>query len=70
MTDDGIFVERCCSRCDRIAWDSLVGNYNMNCTKKGRQGAILHCDIIGRRMETDSEGKVRMFDKDGIEVTT
>jgi hypothetical protein len=70
LVQDEIFVEKCCSRCDRISWDSMVGNYNEVCTKKGRLGAILRCDIVGRRMETDGEGNVRSFDKDGNEITT
>lgn len=70
MVDDGIFVEKCCSRCDRISWDSMVGFYDEVCTKKGRLGAILRCDILGRRMETDNEGYVTTFDKDGNDITT
>ena len=70
LVQDDIFVEKCCSRCDRISWDSMVGNYNEVCLKKGRLGAILRCDLLGRRMETDSKGNVRSFDKDGNETTT
>ena len=70
MTEDGIFVEKCCSRCDRMTWDSMVGFYNETCTRRGRFGAIVRCDILGRRMETDNDGNVRSFDKDGNDITT
>lgn len=70
MVNDEIFVEKCCSRCDRISWDSMVGFYNENCTKRGRLGVILQCNILGRRMETDNNGDVRMFDKDGNDITS
>jgi hypothetical protein len=68
--DDEIFVERCCSRCDRISSDSMVGHYMKVCPKKGRWGKILRCDTNGRRMETDNEGYCRIFAADGEEVTT
>lgn len=70
MSEGEVFVEMCCSRCDRISWDSMVGSYGMNCTKKGIRGAILPCDSLGRRMETDGEGYLKMFDKDGNDITS
>jgi hypothetical protein len=69
MTDE-VFVEKCCSRCDRISWDSMVGKYTDPCGKKGISGALLRCDTDGRRMETDNTGHVEQFDKDGNNITT
>ncbi len=48
----------------------MVGFYNEICLKKGRLGAILRCNSLGRKMATDSTGHVRSFDKDGNETTT
>lgn len=70
MPNDEIFIEMCCSRCDRISWDSYTDYYGENCPVPGERGEIQRCDTLGRRMETDSEGNVRMFDKNGVEITT
>ena len=62
--DDEIFIEKCCSKCDCISWDSQTGFYKDPCKHGGS------CDNEGRRIETDNKGKIRMFDSTGNDITS
>jgi hypothetical protein len=55
------FIEKCCSRCERLTWDSTTGVYNeLDCPNDGKP-----CDTKGIQWWTDGEGKLSKHDKDG-----
>jgi len=66
MAEDKVFVEKCCSRCERLTWDNESGTYNeLDCPVDGKP-----CDNEGRQYHTDGEGSLTVYDKDGNDITT
>lgn len=58
LLDDIIFVEKRCSRCKRLNWDSMTGHYNEKCIALGYEG-----------YPCNTRGTVSRWDNDGNEVT-
>ena len=53
--DDLIFVEKRCSRCKRINWDSMTGHYNERCIALGHEG--YPCNTRGPKSRWNNEGR-------------
>jgi len=55
----GLFVEKCCSKCGQVNWDSLQGNYHNDHTiKKGKGSTKLEsCDTNGEERKWDGTGR-------------
>lgn len=46
-----VFIEKCCSHCGTLNWDSETGDYGNLCTANGREGK--KCDISGEERKYD-----------------
>lgn len=52
-----VFIEKCCSHCGTLNWDSQTGGYGNECTAEGREGK-----------KCDTNGEVRRYDENNKRV--
>jgi hypothetical protein len=76
MNQGEIFVEKFCSICGKISWDSQAGTYNETHRVANRTIGT-PCNTNGTRVETTNEGvttayfpdgRVEKYDADGKEM--
>jgi hypothetical protein len=77
--EDEVFVEKFCSQCGKMSWDSQTGTYN-ECHDILENGeptnSMEPCDTVGTRVMTNSEqttyyyadGRVEKFDNGGDRI--
>jgi hypothetical protein len=58
--DDVIFVEKFCSVCGKMSWDSTTGDYNETHEIGRRHPRTVACNTVGTQVETFSTGRLRV----------
>lgn len=62
--EDEIFIEKWCSMCGKLSWDSQSGYYNETHVNP-RNGANYPCNMNGTRAESTNDGVTTFYYVDG-----